>query len=100
MHWNNDVVVDLPEGAVVLARTPGGEVQVARFAPRAWGVQSHPEVDVDVLRRWAASDRDDHVSMGIDQERVLADIEAAAAALTEHWQPIVARFAAIAGGAR
>lgn len=100
VHWNDDVVVELPEGAVVLARTPGGEVQVARFAPRAWGVQAHPEVDVAILRRWAESDRDDHVSMGIDQERVLAEVDTAAGALAAHWRPLVERFAAIAGGAR
>lgn len=100
VHWNNDVVVDLPEGAVVLARTPGGEVQVARFGELAWGIQAHPEVDVPILRRWAESDRDDHVSMGIDQERVLADIDEAAPALAAHWRPLVARFAAIVGGVR
>ncbi|NYE38550.1 GMP synthase (glutamine-hydrolyzing) [Nocardioides cavernae] len=99
VHWNNDVVVDLPDGAVVLARTPGGEVQVARFGERAWGIQAHPEVDVPILRRWAESDRDDHVSMGIDQERVLAEIYAAAPALAVHWRPLVERFAAIVGGA-
>lgn len=99
VHWNNDVVVELPPGAVVLARTPDGAVQVARFAPRAWGIQAHPEVDVDILRRWAESDRDDHVSMGIDTERVLAEIEQAGPALAAHWRPLVQRFAAIAGGA-
>lgn len=99
VHWNTDVVVDLPAGAVVLARTPGGEVQAARFGPRAWGIQAHPEVDVAILRRWAESDRDDHVSMGIDQEQVLGEIDAAAAALERHWRPLTQRFAAIAGGA-
>ena len=95
VHWNSDVVVELPPGAVVLARSPGGEVQVARFADRAWGIQAHPEVDVDILRRWAESDRDDHVSMGIDQERVLAEVAAAASALEAHWRPLTERFAAI-----
>jgi GMP synthase (glutamine-hydrolysing) len=96
VHWNSDVVTTLPDGAVVLARSPGGEVQVARFADRAWGIQAHPEVDVEILRRWADSDRDDHVSMGIDQERVLADIAEAAPALEAHWRPLTERFAAIA----
>ena len=39
IHWNNDVVVALPEGAVVLARTPGGEVQVGPLRPARVG---HP----------------------------------------------------------
>ena len=96
VHWNSDVVVALPPGAVVLARSPGGEVQAARFADRAWGIQAHPEVDVDILRRWAESDRDDHVSTGIDQERVLAEVAAAASALEAHWRPLTERFATIA----
>ena len=90
-------MVRLPEGAVVLARSPGGEVQVARFGPRAWGIQAHPEVDTEVVRRWAASDRDDHVALGLDQDAVLAAIQDAEPALVSHWRPMAARFAALAG---
>jgi GMP synthase (glutamine-hydrolysing) len=98
IHWNNDVAVVMPEDAVVLARTPGGEVQVARFGPRAWGIQAHPEADAEVVRRWAESDREDHVTLGVDHHEVLAAIEAAGPALARHWRPTVQRFAAIAAG--
>lgn len=100
VHWNNDVVTHLPEGAVVLARTPDGEVQVARFGPRAWGIQAHPEVDADVVRHWAVTERDEHVSLGRDPDAVLDAIEDAGAALVAHWQPLTARFAALAGAGR
>jgi len=90
----------MPEGAVVLARNPGGDVQAARFGPRAWGIQAHPEADTGVVRRWADSDRDDHIALGLDQDAVLEAIEAAAPALEAHWQPLTARFAALAGEAR
>ncbi len=96
IHWNNDVVARLPEGAVVLARTPDGEVQVVRFAPHAWGIQAHPEVDADVVRLWAETERDQHVSLGLDPDAVLREIEDAGAALVAHWQPLAARFAALA----
>lgn len=96
IHWNNDVVVAMPEGAVVLARSRGGEVQAARFGPRAWGIQAHPEADTEVVRRWAESDREDHVALGLDQDEVLAAIEAARPALVAHWRPIAQRFAAVA----
>ena len=96
IHWNNDVVVALPDGAVVLARTPGGEVQAARFGPRAWGIQAHPEADTGIVTRWAESDRADHVALGLDQDAVLASIEEARPALEAHWRPLVTRFAAIA----
>lgn len=96
IHWNNDVVVELPDDAVVLARSPGGEVQVARFGPRAWGIQAHPEADTEVVRRWAESDREDHVALGLDQDEVLAAIDAAGPALAGHWRPIAQRFAVVA----
>ena len=98
IHWNNDVVVDLPDGAVVLARSPGGEVQAARLGPRAWGIQAHPEADADLVRRWAASERADHGALGHAQDAVLAAIDAAGPALAGHWRPMVQRFAAIAAG--
>ena len=95
IHWNNDVVTRLPQGAVVLAHSPDGEVQVARFGPRAWGIQAHPEVDADVVRHWAVTERDEHVSLGRDPDAVLAAIEEAGEALVAHWQPLAARFAAL-----
>lgn len=96
VHWNGDVVSVLPNGAEVLASGPEADPQVVRFAPLAWGIQAHPEVTVDVVRRWAESDRDDHVARGIDQELVLADIEAARDELVGHWQPVVTRFVEVA----
>ncbi len=96
VHWNGDVVVQMPPGADVLARSPGGEVQVARFGPRAWGIQAHPEVDLEIVRRWAASDRDDHVSLGIDQDAILADIDASASAVEGDWRPMADRFTLLA----
>lgn len=97
VQWNSDVVTRLPEGAVALAETPAGELQVARFGPRAWGVQLHPEVDVPVLASWAAGDRDDHLERGIDQEAVLAEIDAAREELDRAWRPLASRFLELAG---
>ncbi len=51
---------------------------MARFGPRAWGIQAHPEVDADVVVGWAAEDRDDLVALGLDEDAVLAEIEDAA----------------------
>jgi GMP synthase (glutamine-hydrolysing) len=98
VQWNSDVVADLPDGAVALAETAEGELQVARFAPRAWGVQLHPEVDVPILTSWAAGDRDDHLERGIDQEAVLAAIGHAHEELERAWQPLAVRFVALCRG--
>lgn len=98
VQWNNDVVSRLPEAAVPLAVMSHGELQAARFAPRVWGVQLHPEVDRPVLESWAAGDRDDHLEHGIDQAAVLAEIDAARAELDEAWRPLAERFVEICRG--
>lgn len=95
IHWNNDVVVAVPDGAVVLARSPDGEVQVARFGPCAWGIQAHPEAHAGIIRRWVETDREDEVARGFDEEAVLAAIEDAGPELVAYWQPLAARFAAL-----
>jgi GMP synthase (glutamine-hydrolysing) len=100
IQWNTDIVTRLPDGAVPLAATADGELQVARFAPRAWGVQLHPEADEPVVRSWAAGDRDDHLERGIDQAAVLAEIDAARAELDEAWRPLATRLVALAGDER
>jgi GMP synthase (glutamine-hydrolysing) len=100
VQWNNDVVTRLPTGAVVLAESPDGDLQVARFAEHAWGVQLHPEADDLVVRAWAEGDRADHLERGIDQEAVIGGIAAAREELDRAWEPLAQSFvrvAAVAG---
>lgn len=96
VHWNDDLVTALPPGAVPLAVTPEGELQAARFAPTLWGVQWHPEVDGAVIRRWAEEDAERHLQGGIDQGRVLADIDAARDELERAWRPLAEAFTDLA----
>lgn len=100
VHWNADIVTRLPDGAVVLAATPAGEVQVARFGPTVWGVQLHPEVDEPLVRSWAEGDRDDHLRLGIDQDRALREIDAAREELDDAWRPLAVQLVALAGQRR
>ncbi len=100
IQWNTDLVTALPDGAVPLAATAEGELQVARFAPRVWGVQLHPEADEPVVRSWAAGDRDDHLERGIDQTAVLAVIDAARTELDEVWRPLATGLVALVGAQR
>jgi GMP synthase (glutamine-hydrolysing) len=100
IQWNNDIVTDVPHGAVTLAATPDDELQVVRFAPRVWGVQLHPEADEPVVRSWAAGDRDDHLERGIDQAAVLAELDAARAELDEAWRPLATGLVALAEAPR
>lgn len=100
VQWNDDIVAELPEGAVALARTPGEEVQVVRYAARAWGVQLHPEVDEHVLKSWAEGDQVEHQERGLDQAALLASVAEARAELDDTWRPVLHRFARLAGQGR
>jgi GMP synthase-like glutamine amidotransferase len=54
VQWHGVHVAQLPEDAVNLAASSRCSVQAARFAPRAWGIQGHIEVEPHTVRDWAA----------------------------------------------
>jgi GMP synthase (glutamine-hydrolysing) len=91
LHWNDDIVVRLPEGAVQLATAPTGEVQAARLAETVWGVQWHPEVDEPLVRTWC-----DEIEPAL-AERELAAMVEATDELEASWRPLGERFAELAG---
>lgn len=43
-------VLELPAGAVVLARSAHDPHHAVRYAPRVWGLQFHPEFSVEIMR--------------------------------------------------
>lgn len=96
IQWNHDLVTAPPAGATALAQTPQGELQLARFAPRAWGIQLHPEADEHVLVAWAEGDREEHLDRGVDQEALLDQIARARAELDAAWRPVATRFVELA----
>jgi GMP synthase (glutamine-hydrolysing) len=53
VQWNDDIVVEAPDSAEVLA-TVDGVPQVLRLGS-ALGVQFHPEAGADIVAAWAAS---------------------------------------------
>ncbi len=91
VFWNNDVVLEEPVGTVALARSVEGELQVARFAPTVWGVQLHPEVDEQILVRWAEADPAGHEPGVI--EDALATVAAARELLIASWRPLAVGLA-------
>ncbi|MFT4080995.1 MAG: type 1 glutamine amidotransferase [Nocardioides sp.] len=109
VHWNEDVVTELPPGGLRLASTLDGQVQAARHAPTVWGVQFHPEADAEVVRGWAASHRaalagragEEGTGDGdTDEERVVAPVVEAAAELSATWRRLAEAFAALVRGRR
>jgi len=94
VHWNDDIVLRLPEGATLLAATPADEPQAVRFAPTVWGVQLHPEADEQVITPWADADRarydDDRI------EVALADVTVARDELERGWRLLAESLVQIA----
>jgi GMP synthase (glutamine-hydrolysing) len=95
VQWNNDVVSIPPAGSEILARTPSGELQAARFAATVWGVQSHPEAGEEIVSLWAENDRDSAAERGVDVDEYVAEVAAAREELRSAWQPLAVRFAAM-----
>ena len=90
VHWNNDVVSVLPEGARVLATSPDGAVQAARLGRNVWGVQFHPEAGAGIVERWAREDGEPYLAAGFDLEQYLSDVR-------RHEAELAASCAALAG---
>lgn len=95
IHWNSDIVTRLPDGALLMATAPGGEIQAARFTETIWGVQWHPEIDEPLLRRWVDEEPDQPRRAGVDPDQVLADVAAARDELDAAWRPLADRFATL-----
>jgi GMP synthase (glutamine-hydrolysing) len=96
MHWNDDVVTRLPDGAVQLATADTGEVQAARHAATVWGIQWHPEVDDGLVAAWASEG-------GLtpsEKERLLDDLVRERHDLDEAWRPLAERFADLVASPR
>ncbi len=100
LHWNSDVVTELPDGIAVLARTADGAPQVLRFGQRAWGVQFHPEADHGVVTVWADEDRAKPADSRADVDEALREVKESEAALFETGRLLAHTFADVVTGRR
>lgn len=97
VQWNADIVTVSPPGAVVLAVCPDGSPQAIRFAPRAWGVQFHPEASPEIFRSWIADAASDATDPSGDAARAERAITEAEAQLRSAWRPFAEKFAGMCG---
>ena len=84
--WRHQEITELPPEAVLLAASPHGVPEIFRIGDRAWGVQSHMELDGEMIRALGGDD---------DLVRRVDDI---AEFLDATWRPVMERFAAVAAG--
>ncbi|MCF7908222.1 MAG: type 1 glutamine amidotransferase [Candidatus Omnitrophica bacterium] len=66
-QWHEDTF-ELPKEAKLLAEGRACRNQAVRFSPCAWGVQFHPEMNLEMLKGWCQ-----HYSADIDRTKLLFD---------------------------
>ncbi len=98
VHYNDDVVLEVPSGATLLATLPDGRPQALRYAPRAWGVQFHPETSPEVFAAWLRWDSPDGLTAA--QHELLESVTAAREELRTGWRVLAERFADVVATAR
>jgi GMP synthase (glutamine-hydrolysing) len=85
---HQDQITRLPDDAVLLMSSERCVNQMLRIG-QSWGVQFHPEVTADRVRRW----RPERLrSMGFDPDTVVADAERYADELDKTWSTVFGRF--------
>ena len=95
VQWNDDIVTELPSGAVPLATNERGDLMLVRLAPTVWGIQGHPEADHEIVAAWAAKDASTSELDDVDVPAVLDAVEAAGPNVEAAWRPVVGAFAAL-----
>lgn len=99
-QWNDDTVLELPDGARVIARNDRDDLLMARLAPTVWGIQGHPEADAAIVARWAEADLAEGGLTGAasqDVPRLLAEITERGAQMRDAWRPVVSAWAGLLG---
>ncbi|SNS69704.1 GMP synthase - Glutamine amidotransferase [Streptosporangium subroseum] len=86
-------ITRLPPGAVWLAETEQCPYQAFRVGPRSWGLQFHPEIGPDRIRRWNAEPL---CALGIDPAELYARAVCDEPASTSVWRKVALRFGALA----
>ncbi|ASO22226.1 GMP synthase-like glutamine amidotransferase [Actinoalloteichus hoggarensis] len=96
MQAHGDVITELPPGAQRLAASPKYENQAFRVGDLAYGFQFHIETSPEVVRAWLADSEDFAAALPATQWEP-GRLEEAHEEIAQTWQPIMARFATMAG---
>ncbi|MFE0489215.1 glutamine amidotransferase [Streptomyces griseoaurantiacus] len=74
LHWHSDQFA-VPEGATLLAGTPGFPHQAFTVGDTLLGLQFHLEADHTRLERWLLGHTHELTSHGVDLDRIRADAD-------------------------
>ncbi|MFX4273192.1 type 1 glutamine amidotransferase [Propionibacteriaceae bacterium Y1685] len=92
MEHRKDAITALPDHAVWLASSERCPIQGFRVGERAWGLQFHPEMTGERVRRW---DRAELQEQGFEPDELIARSEADEVTAEPVWRAFAGRFAAI-----
>lgn len=86
-QWHEDQVTVLPEGATLLASSALCTNQIYRIGSKSYGVQFHPEIDLEIVKWWEAEA--DNAFKDSGKQTIQPEMAAAEAELISTWKPIV-----------
>jgi GMP synthase-like glutamine amidotransferase len=97
IQFHQDEIHRLPPGAILLASSPRCAIQAFRLGASAYGLQGHIETSPAMVQSWAR--RDSATARAFPPAQLDPDhIEQVHADIAEAWQPVAARFVALAAG--
>jgi len=96
VQWHYLEADELPASANLLASSPVCRNQAFRIGEAAWGVQFHPEALWNTVEDWVEEDRQGVADLGLAEEALVGEVQAAEPDLTRVWGSIAERFAALA----
>lgn len=67
-------VLTLPKGAVALGYNSHDKHQMVRFDQYIWGVQFHPEHDVQIIKAYIEEQREELIELGFSPEKLLEEV--------------------------
>ena len=67
-------VLTLPEGAEMLGYNSHDNHQIVRYGPQIWGVQFHPEYDVEIINSYIDEQRKELIKLGFRPEKLLENV--------------------------
>ena len=68
-------VLELPEGAVLLARSDKDPNYAYRIGDNAWAIQFHPEFSADATRRYIKARKEALISEGLDPDELYSNVQ-------------------------
>ena len=77
---HSQTVLSLPPGAVRLAANSFEPIHAFKLGKRAWGVQFHPEYEVNVMKSYILNQADELKAIGRDVSEILSTVRGTSAA--------------------